>query len=98
MQLQGQSWSDYDEDKNEEDHEFDDGDDDNNDDDDDNNDDDDDEDKSDGRLVRKIHLAVSPGSADKLHPVINYTTINYCNCYSPQLSCTFSNLNLNCTG
>ena len=96
MQLQGQSWSDYDEDKNEEDREFDDNDDDNNDDDDDNNDDD--EDKSDGRLVRKIHLAVSPGSADKLHPVINYTTINYCNCYSPQLSCTFSNLNLNCTG
>ena len=66
MQLQGQSWSDYDEDKNEEDHEFDD-------DDDDNNDDDDDEDKSDGRLVRKIHLAVSQGRPDKLHPVINYT-------------------------
>ena len=71
MQLQGQSWSDYDEDKNEEDREFDDNDDDNNDDDDDNNDDD--EDKSDGRLVRKIHLAVSRGPADKLHPVINYT-------------------------
>ena len=32
-----------------------------------------DEDKSDGRLVRKIHLAVSQGRPDKLHPVINYT-------------------------
>ena len=39
----------------------------------DDDDDEDDEEKRDGRLVRKIHLAVSRGPADKLHPVINYT-------------------------
>ena len=42
-------------------------------DDDDDDEEENDEDKSDGRLVRKIHLAVSQGRPDKLHPVINYT-------------------------